>query len=320
MFLICGKLLSMNLNEVIGHESIKKMLPLWKKKPAFAYLFSGPAHIGKTLLAEKFVRGLADLDEIRSLETHPDVIVLLPEEGKKEIGVKIVREARARLYERPQIANRMIVYLPRIDWLNQEGFNTLLKVMEDPPSDTVFIGIAEQLSTIPITIFSRMVHISMGLVAEDLIFSALIAKGKDAISAKKLARGARGKPGLAMMEKDVLIPYRQGAIDFVNAKSLGVRLEAIDELRRIVEEQEDSREGWSDALNACMEEVRNLMATETDKSIILGQGIIDALNALNGSISPRIMLEGSAIQVSRNKNLILPTGLPNAYPSSLVIS
>lgn len=295
------------------------MLPLWVKKPAFAYLFSGPMHIGKTLLAEKFVRGLADLDDDRLLETHPDVIVLLPEEGKKEVGVKTVRAARARLYNKPQIAVRMIVYLPRIDWLNQEGFNTLLKVMEDPPSDTVFIGIAEQLSAIPGTVFSRMVHVSMGLVAENEIFAGLVATGAKDAKAKLLAGSARGKPGLALMESDALLPYRQAAGDFAQAKSLGARLEAIDDLRRLAEEQEESRDGWSNALNACTEEVRILMKSDYKQSLILGQGIIDAVNALNGSVNPRIFLEGSAIHASQN-NLILPTCLPRAYPASLASS
>ncbi len=306
----------MNLNGVIGHENVKKMLPLWVERPAFAYLFSGPMHIGKTMLAEKFVRGLAELDEVRPLETHPDVIVLLPEEGKKEVGVKTVRTARARLHERPQIASRMIVYMPRIDWLNQEGFNALLKVMEDPPADAVFVGIAEQLSAIPSTIFSRMVHVKMGLVAENEICSALIASGKDDAKAKILASSARGKPGLALMESDALTPYRRAAKDFVLAKSLGARLAAIDELRRIAEEQEESREGWNDALNACMEELRSIMITDTKKSLILGQGILDAISALNGPINPRILLEGSAVQMSQDQ-LRLPTGLPRAYPASL---
>ena len=37
-----------------------------------------------------------------------------------------------RLYNRPQIAKRMVAFIPQADKMNEEGFNALLKTMEEP--------------------------------------------------------------------------------------------------------------------------------------------------------------------------------------------
>ncbi len=306
----------MDLTDIIGHEPVKEMMMKWVEAPAFAYLFSGPAHLGKSLLAERFVYALADHDINKSLDVHPDIIVFLPEEGKKEVSVKSVRAARARLYESPQVASRMVVYLPRMDWLNQEGFNALLKVIEEPPAGAVFVGVAEQLSAIPATIFSRMVHIPLGIVSHDELVSGLIERGKSKSDAENLAKISRGKPGLALNAEDILAPYRKIAEEFVLANSLGVRLAAIDAMRQRVESEEEPREAWVSALSACMDAIRAKLPSNQKQGLILGQGVIDALSALNGSIGPRVLLEGAAVLAEQDQ-LNLPSHLPQGYPLSL---
>ncbi len=304
------------MNDVIGHEPVKKMMLKWVEEPAFAYLFSGPMHVGKSLLAEKFVRSLADHDDGKPLDVHPDIIVFMPEEGKKEVSVKSVRAARSRLYESPQVASRMVVYLPKMDWLNQEGFNALLKVIEEPPAGAVFVGVAEQLSKIPATILSRTVHVPLGIVSRMELEAGLSAKGKSKSDIERLIEISRGKPGLALGDDDVLVSYRELAKDFVGAVSLGHRLAAIDALRQRVESQDEPREAWANALSACMDAIRQELKNNERKALILGQGIIDALQALNGPVGPRILLESSAVLASQN-NLILPKAMPRAYPLSL---
>jgi hypothetical protein len=306
----------MDLSDIIGHEPVKKMMQKWVDAPAFAYLFSGPAHVGKTLLAERLVRALALHGADKPLDVHPDIIVFLPEEGKKEVSVKSVRAARARLYEKPQVASRMVVYLPRMDWLNQEGYNALLKVIEEPPAGAVFVGVAEQLSAIPATIFSRMVHIPLGIVSRGELTSGLETRGKSKPDAERLAELFRGKPGLALGADDVLVPYRELADDFVMANSLGMGLAAIDAMRQRVESEEEPREAWVNALSACMEAIRANLPSNQKRALILGQGVIDALAALNGPIGPRVLLEGASVLAAQDI-LNLPSHMPRAYPLSL---
>jgi hypothetical protein len=306
----------MDLNGVIGHKPIKEMMEKWVETPAFAYLFSGPMHVGKSLLADRLVHALANYDVEKPLDVHPDIIVFKPEEGKKEVSVKSVRSARARLYESPQVASRMVVYLPRMDWLNQEGFNALLKVIEEPPAGAVFVGVAEQLSAIPATIFSRMVHIPLGIVSREELTEGLMARGKTKTEADRLADLSRGKPGLALSAEDVLAPYQKLADDFVMAHSLGARLASIDAIRQKVDSTEEPREAWMNALSACMDAVRTELPSNKKLALILGQGIIDANQALNGPIGPRVLLEAAAVLASQD-TLNLPSHMPRAYPLSL---
>lgn len=309
----------MDLRDVIGHENVKKMMERWVSDPGFAYLFSGPSNVGKSLLAERFVRALSGHDLMKPLDIHPDIIVFLPEEGKKEVSVKTVREARKRLYGRPQVASRMVVYLPRMDWLNQEGYNALLKVMEEPPAGAVFVGVAGQLSAIPSTIMSRVVHIPLEIVAKDEIEKGLITAGKDKETAKMLAGIARGRPGKAITGVGDSDDYKKLAENFVKAKSLGARLAAIDAMRKTADAKEEPREAWAGILEACMEAVRECVALDDRRALILGQGIIDAIQALNGPVGPRVMLEGASVLVERDR-LNLPGPMPRGYPLSLTFN
>jgi len=308
----------MDLSNIIGHEVIKEMLPKWVENPGFAYLFTGPAHVGKALIAEKLVRDLAEHPDDKPLEIHPDIIVLLPEEGKKEISVKVVREARTRLYERPQIAKRMVVYLPKMEWLNQEGFNTLLKVMEEPPAGAVFVGVAPRQSGIPATILSRMAIVALKIAKKEQIVEALQAKGVGADEANLLATIARGRPGLVLGAASSSESDRKLAKKFVLAQSLAGRLAAIGDMRKSAESAEDQREAWSNLLSVCMDEVRAIFSANRTLALILGQGLVDAEGAIEGAIAPYIMLEGAAILASREK-LVLPNGMPRAYPLSLSV-
>lgn len=307
--------------EIIGHENILKLLELWKEKPAFAYLFVGPAHLGKTLVAEKFVRQLIAVPdascELRdaNLKLHPDIILFEPEEGKKELSVKIVREQRNRLYGRPQISKRTVAFLPHMDKMNDEGFNALLKVMEEPPADAVFVGVAENISRIPVTILSRMVKINMSLVPQKQIEQALIARGMSPAEAHQKSLQARGKPGLALIEQDSSTEFTKAAEDYVQGPSLGHRFAASEALSKLCESTEDVSAAWADALRACETALRSRFLSDTRLALILGQGLADATGAIGSALSPRLMLEAAAINADQSF-----LKLPNFYPKTFALT
>ncbi len=312
-----------SMAEVIGHEKILKLLELWKDKPAFAYLFVGPAHLGKALIAEKFVRELvaneprATSYELRAtnLRLHPDIILFEPEEGKKELSVKIVREQRNRLYSRPQISKRTVAFLPYMDKMNDEGFNALLKVMEEPPADAVFVCVAENISRIPATILSRMVKINMSLVPQKQIEQALIAQGMSVAEAHKKSILARGRPGLALVDQDSSTEFNKVANDFVNGLSLGHRFAASEALSKLCDSTEDASAAWAEALSACSTALRSKFLSDTKLALILGQGIADATGAIGSALNPRLMLDAAAINADQSL-----LKLPNFYPKTFALS
>ena len=303
-------------DKIIGHGQVIKLVEFWKKEPAFAYLITGSANVGKNTIAELLVRELAEIDQDVSLDLHPDIFVFEPEEGKRDISVKSVRELRNRLYEKPQIAKRVVAFLPNMERLNNEGFNALLKIIEEPPAHAVFVAVAENLSKIPDTIISRVVRVPLGLVAKKEMVDALVARGIDQKEAEVRATAARGRPGLAIVADDDLADYRIKADAFVLAEGLGQRLAAIEVLHNQCAESEDAILAWKLALNACSESLRAHYTVLGKRALILGQGIADAYGVIGGAISPRIMLESAALNVKLN-NLIKPNSLPKIFPLSL---
>jgi len=306
---------SMQTRDIVGHGYILNLLDKWLKEPNFAYLFHGPAHVGKSLIAERFVRALTGIETDRDLHLHPDIVLFEPEEGKKEVSVKQVREARSRLYARPQFAPRMVAFLPHLDRLNDEGFNALLKVMEEPPAAAAFVGVAENTSRIPATILSRMVPVPFKLVPQTEIIAALIERGLSSEAATVRAGIARGRPALALSEDDPLAAFRQCARKYVAGSRVGNRLAAADEISKLCESTEDSAASWNDALEACTDAVRDSMSEDCVKALILGQGIADAFGCIGGAVSPRLMLDAGALNVERN---FVP--MPNIYQKTFALS
>ncbi len=305
-------------DDVIGHGQVVDLLKLWVKTPAFSYLFYGPPHVGKSTLAEKFVRALVDGGSAGDLNLHPDVVVFAPEEGKKDISVEQVRKNRLRLYERPQLAKQVVAFLPKLDRLNETGFNALLKVMEEPPADAVFIAVAENLTRIPSTILSRTVCVPLGLVSQKEIQKGLEAKGLAPKEAEERALVSRGRPGLAIQSDESLEVYASAARQFVAGPTVGHRLAATEKLRQVCESQEDVAAAWSSALESCMLALRQELVAQTRPALILAQGVADAKASINSAVQPRLMLDAASLQVSRDF-LPMPTLYPKYFPLSLTI-
>ena len=77
--------------------------------------------------------------------THPDLHVMQPEPGKRQIGVDLVRALNETLLKTPQVAARRVSIIDAVDQLNEHAANALLKLLEEPPEHTYFILIADHL-------------------------------------------------------------------------------------------------------------------------------------------------------------------------------
>ncbi len=105
--------------------------------------------------------------ELRRSNSHPDVTVISPEEGKKSISVGQIRELRAEAYVKPHIAKRRIFIIDKADTMNESSQNALLKVLEEPPGEVAFILLAESKTALLETIISRCVVLSLSSPDEE---------------------------------------------------------------------------------------------------------------------------------------------------------
>jgi DNA polymerase-3 subunit delta' len=86
---------------------------------------------------------------------HPDFHYLLPEKTGGVIKIEQIRELQTVMVTSPQFNHNRVIMINPAEKLNMAAANALLKILEEPITNTYFILIAEQISTIPPTIVSR---------------------------------------------------------------------------------------------------------------------------------------------------------------------
>lgn len=201
---------------VIGHEPIIEFLEksIINKKLSHAYLFIGPEHVGKSLIAENFICSLqceqlqdkskkipcgqcSACDQLRK-RIHPDVYYINKDEEKKNISIEQIRELEHKLSMRSFLTTYKIAIINEADKMTIEAANSLLKTLEEPTPKTIIILIASKINLIPLTIISRCQVLKFNLVSNKKIFDHLMKMGKSKKEAHDLANLCQGKPGLAV--------------------------------------------------------------------------------------------------------------------------
>ncbi|WP_238696358.1 DNA polymerase III subunit delta' [Thiomicrorhabdus sediminis] len=146
--------------------------PVWQRwqqmqtRLGHAYLLSGPKGIGVEQFVELAVMSLmcqngsqacGNCANCHLLETHqhPDYFVLRRLEEKKEITVDQVRELIYKLNETSHQGGYKITWVDGVEYLNQSAFNAILKNLEEPAANTLFILTTHQIERLPATIKSR---------------------------------------------------------------------------------------------------------------------------------------------------------------------
>lgn len=138
------------------HATTASQLDLLVKTPSHAILLVGPDGIGKSALAEELATRLLQLDA-QALQRHPYYSRILPADTGT-LSIEAVRNVQKLLQLKTTGTKpiRRIVCLEHADGLTQEAQNALLKVLEEPPADTVVILTTQSKRMLLPTILSRV--------------------------------------------------------------------------------------------------------------------------------------------------------------------
>ncbi|HZM64072.1 MAG TPA: AAA family ATPase, partial [Candidatus Saccharimonadales bacterium] len=126
---------------VVIHDTTAKYLGDFIKHPHHALLVIGPDGIGKTTLAQIIAGQLLGTHQ---LEHYPYYLFLQPAEtGTVSIETVRTMQKFLQLKTTGKGTIRRIICLEHADGLTQEAQNALLKLLEEPPADTVIILTAQ---------------------------------------------------------------------------------------------------------------------------------------------------------------------------------
>jgi DNA polymerase III subunit delta' len=161
--------------------------------PAHAYLFHGPAGVGKRALALAFASELLGGDPRVGRRTHPDLYVLEP--LGEQIRIDAVREMRRDLHMRPFEAERRVYLVFGAHLLNEEAADALLKDLEEPPEYAVIVLVADEVGPLPETIRSRCQAVPFRRLSERAVREEVRARapGLSEDEATSIARVAGGR-------------------------------------------------------------------------------------------------------------------------------
>lgn len=205
---------------IIGHQHILDFLKKSVKnnRLAHAYLFTGPAYLGKKTVALEFIKTLigSELNVV-----HPDVHILKPEVIEKQgakresvISIKQIREVQHQMSLFPYQALYKIALIIRADKMTPEASNCLLKTLEEPTGKAILILITSKSKSLLPTIISRCQLVKFLSVDEKEIIKGLGSMGKGQ-NLKRIIRLANGRPGLAIkyLENPELLKAKEEIIN-----------------------------------------------------------------------------------------------------------
>jgi DNA polymerase-3 subunit delta' len=199
------------IRDVPGQDHAAAFLARALRQPAHAYLFSGPEGSGKRLAMRAFAASLLCPDggcgECRSCrlalgERHPNMLVLEPTGpdilvGKDAQDPNTARWFASRAYLSPAEPGRKVMVVLQADRLRVEAADVLLKVLEEPPLDTVFVLLSARPDELPETVRSRVQEIGFPPLTESFVIATLVGEGVEQERARLASRLSGGNLGRA---------------------------------------------------------------------------------------------------------------------------
>jgi DNA polymerase-3 subunit delta' len=280
-------------SQVIGQEAVVAELQAAVADPAamtHAWLFTGPPGSGRSVAARAFAAALQCPDggdgtchACRTVVagTHADVQTVVPE--GLSIGVAEVREIVRIAGRAPSQGRWQVVLVEDADRMTEQASNTVLKMLEEPPSRTVFLLCAPSLhpDDVPVTIRSRCRVVGLRTPPVDAVADVLVRRdGVDPALAAWSAAAAGGHVGRARRlarDEDARLA-RKAVLDIPLALvSLAACLNAADDLVGAAQEETDAA---TDALNGAETE-----ALKTSLGVgARGPGVVAASRGSAGQI------------------------------------
>ncbi|HWI50644.1 MAG TPA: DNA polymerase III subunit delta' [Symbiobacteriaceae bacterium] len=275
-------------------------------KVAHAYLFVGPAGVGKRTVAMELAKTLncqaplpeggacdccASCRKINAVPvSHPDVRVIAPEGRMIKTGQ--IGELQQEMYARPNEGRMRVAIIDGADAMNDVSANRLLKLLEEPPAYAVLILLTHNLSGILPTLISRSQVVNFPpLSPEDVAATLRERFGLEAGQARLYAALSGGSIGRAVaLSQDAEVAARRDQSCEVLQK-----LSSMDDLALIgqaeaLDKAKEHLDDWLDLATAWLRDALILSQTGSVQ-LVINADRVGAVNDLADSFGSAIILE-----------------------------
>lgn len=273
--------------DLVGQDMITKTLKnaLATKQTTHAYLFAGPRGTGKTSCAKLFAKALNCPNQVNGDPCNEcemckaitagrlnDVIEI---NAASNNGVEEIRDIRDKVKYAPTQADYKVYIIDEVHMLSTSAFNALLKTLEEPPANVVFILATTDPHKIPATIISRTQRFDFKRITSGAILERMeyILKQKqfeyDEQALNVIARAAEGGMRNALSILDQVLSFgenkvtldnallvtgsvtRENLIKYLSQVQNHETVAGLQTIHAILDEGKDSKRLLEDLINCC---------------------------------------------------------------------
>ncbi|MGF0105411.1 DNA polymerase III subunit gamma/tau [Ligilactobacillus ruminis] len=273
--------------DLVGQDMITKTLKnaLATKQTTHAYLFAGPRGTGKTSCAKLFAKALncpnqVNGDPCNECETCKAITAgrlndVIEIDAASNNGVEEIRDIRDKVKYAPTQADYKVYIIDEVHMLSTSAFNALLKTLEEPPANVVFILATTDPHKIPATIISRTQRFDFKRITSGAILERMeyILKQKefeyDEKALNVIARAAEGGMRDALSILDQVLSFgdnkvtldnallvtgsvtRENLIKYLSQVQNHETVAGLQTIHEILDEGKDTRRLLEDLINCC---------------------------------------------------------------------
>ncbi len=323
---------------IFGQDHLLKRFEpaLQQGRQSHAYLLCGPPHVGKMTLALNLAQALNCLNGqgvpcatcIQCTRIadghHADVRVVAPGQGEDSrsartmIGINDIKEALRRVSLNPYEGSTSVVILDGAESMSDEAANALLKTLEEPPPQVMFLLLAGNEGAVLPTIRSRCQSMSLTPLSKDKMAERLVtqhqATPEQAEHLSRLSRGCMGWAIGALGDPQVL-EQRQADLEKMQETleaGLETRFTYANEVATLFAKEREAAKDllsiwlrwWRDLLlikegadaflhNSDYEESLKNQASglSTAEVVQFINRLIDTMSNLDSNVNPRLAME-----------------------------
>ena len=299
---------SQTFSQLVGQEVVAKTLKqaVEQEKISHAYLFSGPRGTGKTSVAKIFAKAMNCPNQVNGEPCNNCYICQAVTEGSLEDviemdaasnnGVDEIREIRDKSTYAPSLARYKVYIIDEVHMLSTGAFNALLKTLEEPTQNVVFILATTELHKIPATILSRVQRFEFKSIrTQDITAHIHHILEKENISSEPdaveiIARRAEGgmRDALSILDQALSLTQGNELTTAISEEITGtISLSALDDYVAALSQQDVSKA--LDSLNLLFENGKSMTRFVTDLLQYLRDLLVVQIGGENTHHSPVFM-------------------------------